>query len=198
MSIEQSPLLPPANEVCEGYVFTGVCHSVHGGGHVWLLGGACVVAPGGVWGWCGRHAWLLWGGMHGCSRGGRCGCSGGDMHGCSGGHVWLLGGACMVALGGHAWFSLGGHAWFSGGACMLFWGACVVFRWDTVSERAVRILLECILVLIYFTGWSLQLDITDCLLVLHLWPETNTWIYSSEVVWSCLRTAQQSSYLTGQ
>ena len=24
--------LPPANEVCEGYVFTGVCHSVHGGG----------------------------------------------------------------------------------------------------------------------------------------------------------------------
>ena len=25
-------LLPPANEVCEGYVFTRVCHSVHGGG----------------------------------------------------------------------------------------------------------------------------------------------------------------------
>ena len=24
-------LLPPANEVCEGYVFTRVCHSVHGG-----------------------------------------------------------------------------------------------------------------------------------------------------------------------
>ena len=24
-------LLPPANEVCEGYVFTCVCHSVHGG-----------------------------------------------------------------------------------------------------------------------------------------------------------------------
>ena len=23
--------LPPANEVCEGYVFTPVCHSVHGG-----------------------------------------------------------------------------------------------------------------------------------------------------------------------
>ena len=32
-------LLPPANEVYEGYVFTRVCHSVHGG--------ACVVAPGG-------------------------------------------------------------------------------------------------------------------------------------------------------
>ena len=25
-------LLPPANEVCEGYVFTYVCHSVHRGG----------------------------------------------------------------------------------------------------------------------------------------------------------------------
>ena len=52
-------------------------------GHVWLLGGACVVALGG-------HAWFL-GGMCGCS-GGMCGCSGG-VHGCSGG-------ACMVALGG--------------------------------------------------------------------------------------------------
>ena len=27
-------LLPPANEVCEGYVFTRVCHSVHRGGVV--------------------------------------------------------------------------------------------------------------------------------------------------------------------
>ena len=27
-----SNLLPPANEVCEGYVFTRVCHSVHRGG----------------------------------------------------------------------------------------------------------------------------------------------------------------------
>ena len=25
-------LLPPANEVCEGYVFTCVCHSIHRGG----------------------------------------------------------------------------------------------------------------------------------------------------------------------
>ena len=28
------PFLPSANEVCEGYVFTGVCHSVHRGGGV--------------------------------------------------------------------------------------------------------------------------------------------------------------------
>ena len=77
--------LPPANEVCEGYVFTGVCLST--GGRAWLLRGVCMVAPGG--------------------------------------------GLCVVAPRGRAWL-LGGRAWF--------------FRWDTVNERAVRILLECILV----------------------------------------------------
>ena len=60
-------LLPPANEVCEGYVFTGVCHSVH-------RGRACVVASGGR-------------GMHGCSLGGMCGCSGGVC-------MVALGGGC--------------------------------------------------------------------------------------------------------
>ena len=49
-------LLPPANEVCEGYVFTRVCHSVHRGvsrprprvevGAVWL-GGCPGPHPGG-------------------------------------------------------------------------------------------------------------------------------------------------------
>ena len=52
--------LPPANEVCEGYVFTRVCHSVHGGGgSAW---------QGGVHGG-GERVWQ--GGMHG----------GGGMHG---------------------------------------------------------------------------------------------------------------------
>ena len=108
--------LPPANEVCEGYVFTGVCLST-GGMRAWLLtggawllrvgacvvapGGACVVAPGGC-------AWLL---------------PGGGMRGCSGGHAWLLPGVC---------------AWD-----MTRYG-------DTVNERAVCILLECILVNITF------------------------------------------------
>ena len=58
------PYLPPANEVCEGYVFTRVCQSfcswggVRGcgaggwacmvaGGHAWLRG-ACVVVGGGA------------------------------------------------------------------------------------------------------------------------------------------------------
>ena len=132
----------PANEVCEGYVFTGVCLSTRGG-HAWLLRGACVVAPGGcawllrgghVWLLLGGCAWLLRGGMHGCSWGGVCGCSGGAMHGCSGGHAWLLpgghawllwegmcscsGGACMVAPGGVHGCSWG-HVWLLGGACMV-------------------------------------------------------------------------------
>ena len=68
------------------------------GGGVWLLGGACMVA---------------WGGMHGCS--------GGGVHGCSRG-------MCMVApVGGCAWL-LGGHAWLLGGACVVArGGACMVF-----------------------------------------------------------------------
>ena len=49
-----------------------------------------------------------------------------------GGHAWLLRG-CMVAPGGHAWLLPGGgRAWLR----------------DTINERAVRILLECILVLV--------------------------------------------------
>ena len=45
--------LPPANEVCESYVFTRVCHSVHGGGLVWqggMCGGCVRVGGGGVHG----------------------------------------------------------------------------------------------------------------------------------------------------
>ena len=82
----------------------------------------------------------------------------GGMHG----FFW---GACMVFSGGHAWFFPGGmHGFFPGvGMRGFFWGACVVFsgghawfflaggmhriRRDTVNERSVRILLECILVL---------------------------------------------------
>ena len=149
------------------------------GGHAWLLQGVrrawlllggregmrgcsggmhgCL---GGVHGCLGGCVWLLWGGMHGCSRGGIRGCSGGCawlLHGvcvcgCLGG-AWLLGG-CMVALGGmHG--CLGGCAW------LLWGGACVValrgHAWDTmrygdtVNERAVRILLECILVIFLTT-----------------------------------------------
>ena len=115
---------------------------MHGcGGCAWLresgvaVGGACVVA-GGMCG-CGVCVWLrgvcmVVGGMHGCRRG----------------HTWLEG-ACVVAVG--ACVVAGGHAWL--------WGVCVVvggmhggrgdmgwIRRNTVNERAVGILLECILV----------------------------------------------------
>ena len=90
--------LPPANEVCEGYVFTGVCLST---------GGACVA--------CGRGAYIA------RDRGGEA-CV-------AGGCAWLV--ACMA----------GGVHGMAGGACMP-----QQIPWDTVNERAVRILLECILV----------------------------------------------------
>ena len=100
-------------------------------GAAWLLLGGCAwLLPGGaVWllrGACmvaqGGHAWLLWGVC-----------------------VVSPGGACMVALGregmrgcsgegGHAWVAPGGHAWD------------MMTHRDTVNERAVRILRECILV----------------------------------------------------
>ena len=70
-SIGFSRLLPPANEVCEGYVFTGVCPQ----------GVACVAEGCAWWGcvWQWEHAWLgcaWWGGMHGT---GAC---------VAGGHAW--------------------------------------------------------------------------------------------------------------
>ena len=104
------------------------------GGHAWLLWGACMVALGG-------HAWLLWGGT------------------------------CVVAPGGHAWDIMrygqqagsthptGMHSCFniiikqvvrgcSGRACVVALGRGGMrgIRRDTVNERVVRILLECILV----------------------------------------------------
>ena len=124
-------LLPPATKLGQGNIFRSVCpHSVHRG-HAWLLGG--------------RRAWLLRGGMHGCS-GGACvvalgghawllgrvcmvALGWGGMHGCSGGHAWLLQGgmvaqgACMVTLGGVHGCS-GGHAWLLWGACMVALGRC--------------------------------------------------------------------------
>ena len=126
-------------------VALGAMHGCSGGGGV----GACMVA--------------LWGGMHGCSVGGMCGCYGGHawlLLGGHWGHAWLLqrggmcgcsGGACMVARG--VWLLRGGGVrGCSGGVCVVAsgGGGCA---WDTtrygntVNERAVRILLECILVL---------------------------------------------------
>ena len=125
-TLYEEQLLPPANEVCEGYVFTGVCLSRGGG--VRGCRGACVVA-GGVW---------LPGGMCGEGGHGEGGCTAKGGVSDKGGHGeggCVAKGACMVR--GHAW-QRGGHAWD-----MTRYG-------DTINERAVRILLECILVKSYY------------------------------------------------
>ena len=106
-------------------IFSEACvnNSVRGGRHAWLLpGGHAWLLRGG--GACvvapGGHVWLLQGAMHGCS-----------------------GGVCMVAPGGCAWLLQGGMRGCSGGGHA--WDTMTYG--DTVNERAVRILLECILVI---------------------------------------------------
>ena len=100
---------------------------------------------------CGGHTWLR-GGMCGCR--GACMVAGGGVHGCRG-CAWLLGGmhgwgASMVAGWGQGACMVAG--WGQGamhgcrGACMVARGVCRIQQ-DMVNERAVRILLECILVL---------------------------------------------------
>ena len=132
--------LPPANEVWGKVIFLHQFVILFTGGRAWFYSGGC--------------AWLLLGGMCGCSWGGMHGCSGGCAWFYSGGHVWFysggvhgfIWGACMVLFGGHAWFYLGGRAWF-----FQFFR----IQWDTVNERAVRILLECILVFkIPLVSWA--------------------------------------------
>ena len=132
-------ILTPCMRGCHGDV-RGCRGGVRGGGgHAWLLGGMH-----GYWGACmvaGEHAWL-WG-MYVVARGlGACVVARGGMHGCQGG-VHGCGGVCGCGdvcgcQGG--W----GHAWLLGlHGCL---GGMHKIRQDTVKERAVRILLECILV----------------------------------------------------
>ena len=84
-----------------------------------------------------RGACVVGGGAGG---GGVCGCWGG-VCGC-----W---GVCMVARG--ACVVAGGCAWLLGGMPGCRGGGVRRIRRDTVNERAVRILLECILVFLAFT-----------------------------------------------
>ena len=101
-------LLPPANEVCEGYVLqVSVCPHRGGGACMVLFGGACVVL---FWG----YAWFYSGGVHGFIWG-----ASGFIRGAC---VVLFGGACVVLFGGHAWFYLGGMCGFIQGACVVLFG----------------------------------------------------------------------------
>ena len=99
---------------------------------------------------CDRGACMAEGGMCGRGHVWQGSCVAGGMHGR---------GVCMVVVGGHAWQG----ACMVGSTCMT--GACVVvggvhgrrvcmpcmppqhILQDTVNERAVRIVLECILVM---------------------------------------------------
>ena len=177
------------------FLQVSVIHSVHRGGRAWQGGGVrgrgvCVAggrawqgghawqggrawAGGGVRGWggawrgfiqLGGHAWFYsaGGGIHGFIRG---------VHGfIRVGHAWFyLGGRAWFYLGGVRGFIWGGRAWFySGGRAWFF--QFFRIQWDTVNERAVRILLECILVHNKFK--------IHCL----LWRSQTGWIYIS---WLC-------------
>ena len=82
--IKAQPLLPPANEVCKGYVFTGVRGCSRGGGggmHGFFRGVVCMVFSAE--------------GMHCFFRGGVCGFFWGAC-------VVFSGGVCMVFSGGGA------------------------------------------------------------------------------------------------
>ena len=127
-------------------IFSEACvnNSVHRGVCV-VAWGACVVALGGhAWFYLGGHAWFYFGG-----------------------HAWFY-----SAGGGHAWFYSGVHGFIQGGMCgfiqggmhgFIQQGGCAWFfqffriQWDMVNERAVSILLECILVLFVFTkDWKIR------------------------------------------
>ena len=119
-----------------------------------LTGGVCVVAHGGVRGCSGGHVWFLLGDMHGFCWGGRGACvvAPGGMRGfCWGACMVFAGGVCVVFAGGICGFCQGACMVFAGGACMVFpQGGMRRIRRDTVNERAVCILLECILVDCHF------------------------------------------------
>ena len=94
-----------------------------------------------------------------------CVCPQGDVHGAGGVHGAGRGvhggrGACVVPGGMHG---AGGHAWWQGvcgvaggvhggrRGCAWWWGGMGGgIRRDTVNERAVRILLECMLYLLFY------------------------------------------------
>ena len=88
--------------------------------------------------------------MRGCWWGGACvvACWGVCVV-ADGGCVWLLAGmACVVAAWGVCMVAGRGACMVAGGCAWLPRGGLRRIRRDTVNERAVRILLECILVFI--------------------------------------------------
>ena len=140
--------LPPTTKLGQGYIFTGVCDSVHRGRGMHGCRGVCMVAGGCAWlpgacmvaGGCGCG-----GGMHGC-QGGMRGCRGsmhcwGGMHGCQG--------VCMV-VGGMC--GCWGHAWLLG-ACVVTRGACMGY--DEIRSMSGRYASywNAFLFIVYWLHW---------------------------------------------
>ena len=121
--------------VAGGHAWQGGMHG--GGGHVWQ--GACMA--GGMRG-RGHDAWLGEGDVHG--RGGHVwqeACMVGGVHGR--GHAWQ-GGMCGGGVHGGGMHARG--VCMAGEACMVGGPPQALRLRYAVNERAVRILLECILV----------------------------------------------------
>ena len=163
-SSRPSVSLSPANEVCEGYVFTGVCRifTAHKRSLRRLCFHRCLSY---LYRPQTKFAKVMFSQVSVCPQGGGCawpgrGIVGKVMHGTghawqgacmAGRHAWqgaCVVGACMAVGGmhgrwggmcgrGHVW--QGGHVWHT---CPPPWQ----ILWDTVNERVVRILLECIFV----------------------------------------------------
>ena len=164
--------LPPATKLQQGNISQeSVSHPVHGGGgwFAWQGGmrgrGACMAVgicmAGGIHGReacvAGGHAWK--GSMHGRGHVWQGACMAGGMHGK--GCAWW--GACMaggMCGRGHAWQGVCMAGMYGGGMCgrggMCGMHAPLILR-DTVNERAVCILLECILVHYEVTKDSIKL-----------------------------------------
>ena len=122
--------LPPANEVCEGYVFTPVCQSFCSQRGC-MAGGACVAG-----GMCGRGACVA----GGCAWARVCVH---DREVCMAGCVCVGRGACMGRGDVHG-----------RGACMPHTPPRH-YKIRSVNAQAVCILLECILVL--FSNYTMPL-----------------------------------------
>ena len=147
---------------CVWFYSGGACVVLFGGCMVlfermdaWMHGfirGACVVLFGGMHGFIRGVHGFIWGGMRGFIRGVCVVLFWGGMRGFIRGMHGFIRGACMVSFGGCVWF-------YSGGCACFF--QFFRIQSDTVNERAVRILLECILVEKYvfmtLRSWGLEL-----------------------------------------
>ena len=168
LSVNRTGYRPQTKSVCPqgggGCAWQGVCvwwEGMHGGvhGRGACMAGACM-AGGCAWGPA-MHAWQGACMAGGCMAEGACMVGRCVAGGCMAGPACMAGGACMTVgayvagtcvvggmCGGGACMG-GGHVWqgaWHGGWCTMHTPQQILQLWYMVNERAVRILLECILV----------------------------------------------------